>query len=295
MKDQGGLKWVLLAALSLIWGSSFILMKRGLTAFPPDQVAAIRMSVAFLASGLLALPKLRELQRNKIKYMAVVGMVGSGIPAFLFALAQTRISSYLAGMLNTLTPLFTLMIGAVLFHSRFTTRQIIGVLIGFAGAAGLVFIRSTGSIDSESFYTLLIVVATVCYAISVNTVKHYLSTQHSILISAVGLTLIGIPYLTYLLTTDFAQRVVSHPQAMPAMLSLVTLSVFGTALSNLLFFRLVKDSGALFASAVTYLMPIVALAWGIADGESFHPMHVVALATILCGVALINWPERLKK
>jgi len=295
MKERGGLKWVLLAVLSLIWGSSFILMKRGLQAYPPDQVAAIRMSVAFLASGLLAIPKLRELEWTKVKYMAVVGMVGSGIPAFLFALAQTRISSYLAGMLNALTPLFTLMIGALLFHSRFTNRQIAGVLIGFAGASGLVLIRSTGSLDSELFFTLLIVLATVCYAISVNTVKHYLSTQHSILISAVGLTLVGIPYLSYLLTTDFTQRVVSHPQAVPALLSLVTLSVFGTALSNLLFFRLVKDSGALFASAVTYLMPIIALGWGIADGESLHPMHIVALATILVGVALINWPQRMKK
>lgn len=295
MNQHKGLKWILLAVLSLIWGSSFMLMKRGLIAFTPDQVASIRMSVAFIASSLLAIPKWKELEWSKVKYMSVVGIFGSGIPALLFAVAQTRISSYLAGMLNALTPLFTLLLGAILFHSKFTNRQITGVLIGFFGATGLVFIRSAGSLESDMFFTLLIVIATVCYSVSVNTVKHYLSTQHSMLISAVGLALVGIPYLCYLLSTDFTSRLSTHPQAVTSLLSIVTLSVFGTALSNLLFFRLVKESGTLFASAVTYLMPIIALAWGIIDGEPLHPLHIVALATILIGVGLINWPERQTK
>jgi len=240
-----GLNWTILVLLSLIWGSSFILMKRGLVAFSPDQVAAIRMSVACLASSLIAIRRFRNLEWNSVKYMAVVGLVGSGIPAFLFATAQTRISSYLAGMLNALTPVFTILIGSIVFRSRFTNRQLWGVLIGFIGASGLVFIRSKGGIQSDLFFTLLIVLATACYGMSVNTVKHRLSGQDTLLISAVGLIIVGIPYGIYLFQTDFLEVLETHPQAAMALTSLVTLSVFGTALSNLLFFRLVKNAGPL--------------------------------------------------
>jgi drug/metabolite transporter (DMT)-like permease len=286
---SSGWNWAVLVLLSLIWGSSFVLMKRGLKAFSPDQVAAIRMSVACLASSLIAIRRFKNLEWKYVKYMAVVGMVGSGIPAFLFATAQTRISSYLAGMLNALTPVFTILIGSILFQSRFTTRQLWGVLIGFIGASGLVFIRSQGSIQSDLFFTLLIVLATACYGLSVNTVKHKLSGQDTLLISAIGLIIVGVPYGIYLFQTDFIYVLNNHPQASMALGSLVTLSVFGTALSNLLFFRLVKNAGPLLASAVTYLMPLVALAWGVVEGEPLHPAHIAAMGTILIGVGLINW------
>jgi len=197
--------------------------------------------VACLASSLIALRRFRNLEWKYVKYMAVVGMVGSGIPAFLFATAQTRISSYLAGMLNALTPVFTILIGSFIFRSRFNNRQLWGVLIGFIGACGLVFIRSKGSIQSDLFFTLLIVLATACYGLSVNTVKHRLSGQDTLLISAVGLIIVGLPYGIYLFQTDFVDVLYNHPQASKAFASLVTLSVFGTALSNLLFFRLVKE------------------------------------------------------
>ncbi|MFM1744261.1 MAG: hypothetical protein RLZZ630_198 [Bacteroidota bacterium] len=268
-------------------------MKRGLTAFSPDQVAAIRMSVACLASSLIALRRFRNLEWKYVKYMAVVGLVGSGIPAFLFATAQTRISSYLAGMLNALTPVFTILIGSIVFRSRFTNRQLWGVLIGFIGASGLVFIRSKGSIQSDLFFTLLIVLATACYGMSVNTVKHRLSGQDTLLISAVGLIIVGIPYGIYLFQTDFIDILNNHPKASMAFTSLITLSLFGTALSNLLFFRLVKNAGPLLASAVTYLMPLVALAWGLFEGEPLHPAHIAAMVTILLGVGLINWQGKL--
>ncbi len=283
-----GSKWVMLILLTLIWGSSFILMKRGLVGFRPDQVAAIRMTVACLASLPFAFSKLKTVKWEHAKYMAVVGAVGSGIPAFLFATAQTRISSYLAGMLNALTPVFTLMLGTLFFHSKFTTRQTIGVLIGFVGAAGLVFIRSGGGINSDMFYAFLIVIATCCYGISVNTIKTFLSGQETLVISSVSLLVVGIPYGTYLFTTDFLDRFSTVPGAPMAFLSLATLSIFGTALSNVLYFQLVKTSGPLFASAVTYLMPIIALGWGLLDGEVLHPLHLVALSAILGGVMLIN-------
>lgn len=288
MKQFSAMKWIFLILLAVIWGSSFILMKKGLTAFAPEQVAAIRMSVACIASSLLAIRRFKNLEWKYVKYMAVVGAVGSGIPAFLFALAQTKISSYLAGMLNSLTPLFTMMIGIVVFRNKFNSRQMTGVMIGFLGAAGLLFIRSNGALSAEGIFAALCVIATFCYGLSVNTIRQYLSSQDSLLISSVGLIIVGIPYGIYLFSTDFTERLVTLPQAPMAFASLATLSIFGTALSNLMFFRLVKTSGPLFASSVTYLMPLIALFWGIVDGEVLHPAHILAMILILGGVGLIN-------
>ncbi|MBL7924453.1 MAG: EamA family transporter [Bacteroidia bacterium] len=292
IRKATGNKWFLLFALALIWGSSFILMKKGLTAFAPDQVASIRMLVACLASLPLGFSRLKTLKWEHARYMAVVGAVGSGIPAFLFATAQTRISSYLAGMLNALTPVFTLMLGSLFFHSKFSNRQISGVLIGFMGAAGLVFVRSGGGVGADAFFAALIVIATCCYGISVNTIKTFLSGQDTLLISSVSLLVVGIPYGIYLFTTDFTTRLFTHPEAGMAFASLATLSVFGTALSNVLYFHLVKTAGPLFASAVTYLMPVIALAWGLSDGELLHPLHLLAMLAILLGVGLISWKGR---
>lgn len=294
MKKVLSLKWVMLILLALIWGSSFILMKRGLVGFPPDQVAAIRMVIACIASSLFALRRFKDLKIGSIKYMAVVGAVGSGIPALLFAVAQTKLSSYLAGMLNALTPVFTMMLGVFFFRSRFTNRQILGVFIGFLGAAGLVLVRSGGGISGEAGFALLIVLATCCYGLSVNTIKTFLADQDAILISAVSLLVVGIPYGIYLSTTDFSVRLFELPEAKMAFISLATLSIFGTAFSNILYFNLVKMAGPLFASAVTYLMPIIALSWGLADGETLNPVHLLALMAILAGVALISWKGELR-
>lgn len=282
-------KWLLLTALALIWGSSFILMKKGLVVYTPGQVAGIRMTVAAAASLLLASKRLRKLDFSKVRYMAVVGLVGSGIPAFLFATAQTRISSYLAGMLNALTPVFTLLIGSLFFHSRFKGWQVLGVMIGFVGAAGLIFVRANGGLNTESAFAALIVIATCCYGISVNTIKTFLAEQDSLVISTVALCIVGIPYAAYLFSTDFLHRLTNIPGASQAFVSLVLLSVFGTAISNVLYFRLVKVAGPLFASAVTYLMPVIALGWGLADGEKLHPLHLPAMMLILAGVGLISY------
>lgn len=288
VSQKSNVKWIMLAVLALIWGSSFILMKQGLKGFRPDQVASIRMLVACIATLPMGIRKFKDLTFDKARYMAVVGAVGSGIPAFLFATAQTRISSYLAGMLNSLTPVFTMVLGLIFFRSKFTWMQMLGVFVGFLGAAGLIFIRSGGGISSDAFYASLIVIATCCYGISVNTIKSFLAGQDTLLISSVSLLVVGIPYGIYLFTTDFLDRFQTVPDAWWAFGCLATLSVFGTALSNILYFHLVKVSGPLFASAVTYLMPVVALAWGLFDNEVFHPLHLIAFLAILAGVMLIN-------
>lgn len=285
-------KWLMLGLLASIWGSSFILMKKGLLIYTPGQVAGIRMSVAALASFVFASRRLKQIEYSKLKYMAVVGWVGSGLPALLFATAQTRISSYLAGMLNALTPVFTLMLGSLFFRSTFRSIQVAGVMIGFIGAAGLIFVRSGGGLQSDAAFAALIVIATCCYGISVNTIKSFLGGQDALLISAVALFLVGIPYAVYLFSTDFVYRLSEVPGGIRAFLSLALLSVMGTAVSNVLYFKLVKISGPLFASAVTYLMPVIALGWGLADGEQLHPLHLPAMLLILAGVGLISYSGR---
>ena len=288
MKPSKSIKWIYLFALSLIWGSSFILMKRGLISFRPDQLASIRMMVACFATFPLIAGKLKEIPSEKWKYIFIVGVFGSGLPALLFATAQTHVSSSVAGMLNGLTPVFTLLIGAAIFKLRFSLFQKLGVAIGFIGAAGLVFLRADGSIEFNFFFAGLIVLATLFYGLSVNTIKGQLSSINSLVISGAGLLFVGIPYTIYLFTTDFLERFSTMPEANFSFGCIFTLALFGTAVSNYLYFQLVKIAGPLFASIVTYLIPIVAMCWGFADGERINGIQVVAMVAILGGVGLIT-------
>ena len=287
MEPRKSIKWIYLVLLSLIWGSSFILMKRGLVSFRPDQLASIRMMVACFATLPLIFSKLRDIPKDKWKFIFIVGVFGSGLPALLFATAQTHVSSSVAGMLNGLTPVFTLLIGAAIFKLRFNLFQKLGVAVGFLGAAGLVFLRADGSIEFNFFYAALIVLATLFYGLSVNTIKGKLSSINSLVISGSGLLFVGIPYTIYLFTTDFLERFNTMPEAKFSFGCIFTLALFGTAISNYLYFQLVKIAGPLFASIVTYLIPIVAMCWGFADGERINGIQILAMVAILGGVGLI--------
>jgi drug/metabolite transporter (DMT)-like permease len=295
MAGRFPVKWMLLFLLALIWGSSFILMKKGLLVFRPEQVAAIRISVACIATFPFIAGKLKDIPVKALPYIAVVGLVGSGIPAYLFATAQTKINSSLAGMLNGLTPVFTLLIGSFFFRTKFTWWQIAGVLTGFVGAAGLILVRADGEIGKDAGYALLIVLATIGYGVSVNTIKSHLGSVNSFVISGVSLLFVGIPYIFYLAGSDFFFRLNSVEGAGWSFAAVATLGFVGTAISNILYFQMVKISSPLFASAVTYLIPVVALIWGMSDGEEFHPLHMLAMCLILGGVALISRPKPAQK
>ena len=287
-------KWIYLIILSLIWGSSFILMKRGLLYFHPNQVAALRMLVAFIVAFPFCLRQLTKIERSRWKYIAVVGIFGSGIPAILFTTAQTRVNSSLAGMLNSLAPVFTMLIGAFFFRTRFSGLQIWGVIAGFLGAAALVLINAQGNISADAEFALLIVLATAFYGISVNTIKAHLGDINSFVISGFALMLVAIPYGIYLFSTDFTHRLATVPHAWLGFAYVATLAILGTAVSNILYFQLVKIASPLFASAVTYLIPIVALMWGVADGEALNFLHIPAMLFILGGIALISYKKGTK-
>jgi len=286
-KNQSYQAWFILIILAIIWGSSFILIKRGLVAFPADQVAAIRLIVSFIFISPFAIIWLRKIPRDKRVYCILVGFVGTGIPAFLFAFAQTHISSSMAGMLNTLTPVFVLVLGQLFFKLSVNNYKKIGIAIGFVGALMLV-LSSADTPGQFSKYSMLIVLATVCYAISVNIMHKYLAAVNSIAITTMALLFVGPPAGVYLFTTDFIDRMLFHDDALMSVGSIALLALFSTTIATVIFNKLVQMTGAIFSSAITYLIPIVALIWGFVDGEQLLLVHFAGLAAILCGIYLIN-------
>lgn len=279
----------LLIVLSLIWGTSFILIKQGLKVFSPDVVGALRVSAASLFLLPLALPKLKELKQGDHFKLLVSGMMGIFIPAFLFAWAQTQLNSSLAGILNTLSPLWTMILGALFFTQRFRGFAILGIIISFTGTILLALSRSGSSIIGFNMYALLIVVACALYGANLNWVKFKIHGLGSIAITSVSLLFIGPLGAAYLfLFTDFTTTLTTAPGAWKAFGFVVLLALMSTAVANLLFMKLVRISTPLFASSVTYIMPIVAVMWGVIDGEKLLPGHFLGMAAILGGVYLAN-------
>lgn len=285
-------KWILMILLALIWGSSFILMKRGLIDFSPTQVASVRMLTAFICLLPFVISQIPKIEPHQWKYIFATGILGNGIPAFLFTIAQTEVPSFMAGMLNSLTPLFTLIIGYFIFHSDVSFNKIAGVAVGLAGAISLILMNSGGSVAHVTWYPLLIVAATIMYGCSVNIIRHKLQNVEAIHISGFALWVVGPPTGIYLFTTDFIQKLNQNPHALVSLGYVLLLGIFGTAISIVLFNKLIKMSGALFASSVTYLIPIVAMLWGFSDHESLTIWHLVALGAILGGVYLINLKKK---
>lgn len=279
----------LLIVLSLIWGTSFILIKQGLKYFPPDVVGALRVSAASLFLLPLALPRLREMKRGDSSKLFVSGLMGIFFPAFMFAWAQTQISSSVAGILNTLSPVWTMIFGVLLFNQRFKGYALLGVIISFGGSVLLAISRSGGSITGINVYALLIVGACALYGANLNWIKFKISGLGSLTITSVSLLYIGPLAIIYLLgTTDFVTIVTQTPKAWHGLAFVLLLALMSTAVANLLFVKLISISTPLFASSVTYIMPIVAVMWGVIDGEQLYAGHLIGMAAILGGVYLAN-------
>ena len=280
--------WGLLFLLGLVWGSSFILIKRGLTAFSPAEVGALRIASASVFLVPVALPALRKLSRRHLKLLAFIGLFGSLGPAFLFAFAQTQLSSSVTGILNAVTPLNVLLLGAAFFGRRITQPEIVGLGVGLVGTVILVLAGSSGNLNGINFYSLLIVAATICYGFNTNIIKNYLSDLKPTVITAVSLLLAGPPAIIYLFSaSDFVEKAASGTAGWP-LAAIMLLGVVGTALALIAFNKLVQIRTAVFASSVTYLVPMVAIAWGVLDGESLSVWHLVGMIAILGGVYVAN-------
>ena len=296
--NNRAISWIILIVLSLVWGSSFILMKQGLKAFSSDEVASIRITIAsaFMLPFLIKHYKI-DLKKNA-KGLLLMGVFGNLIPAFLFTKAETQISSSLTGMLNALTPMFTIMIGMIAFNHKISKNQIIGVLVGFLGAIALVALGDNKENDQTKniMYSLLVAAATLCYAISVNGIKAYLGHVNSLTATVWSFTLIGPIAAIYLFGfTDVINHATQHPEGLKSLGYITILAVFGSALSVVIFNVLIKLSGSVFASSCTYLIPIVAIGWGLFDDEAINLFQVLAVIVIIAGIWMINSTKKLEK
>ena len=287
--------WVLLGVLSLIWGTSFILMKKGLTVFSALELGAARVSVAALLLLPFALREVGRVERSRLKWLALSGTVGTLIPACLFAYAETRQASGLAGVLNALTAVFALLVGALLFGQRLTGLRVLGIALGLAGTVVLMLLGGSGDAATtpeatgNAWYGLYIVAATVGYGLSVNVIKHRLHAMTPMAVTSLLLLIIGGPALAYLLLgTGFVHKLAIVPGAWAAFGYIALLATLSTALATVLFNMLIQRSTTLFASSSTYLIPIVALGWGALDGEAFNLWHALGMVIILAGVAVIH-------
>ncbi len=280
--------WLILILISLIWGSSFILMKRGLEVFSDFQVANMRIFFSMLTLLPLALFYLQKVSRKDLIPIALVAVIGSGIPPFLFTIAQTQITSAATGVLNALTPLFALIVGILVFKNAFHRKQFTGVLVGFIGAISLLLMAPTLDEGGNHWYGLFVVAATICYAFSVNVIKKYCQNISPITLNILVFSIIGPFAGIMLFSTDFVSLLSTGPKAWEAFAYVLILAVLGTAFATILFFQLVQQTDAIFASTTTYLIPIVAVLWGLFDGESIGWEYLIGLGLILSGVYLVS-------
>ena len=281
--------WIILLVLSVVWGSSFILMKKGLEAFSSDEVAALRIGIAFLFLLPFYVRYNRIDFKKNWKGLVLMGVFGNLIPAFLFTKAETQISSSLTGMLNALTPLFTVLVAFFWFRSRFTGLQLTGILTGMLGAVMLLYFNEGGDVSKNNLYSLLVVAATLCYAISVNGIKHYLSGMNSTEATVGAFTITGPLALIYLFwQTDFVNDLKVNDIAVSSLGYVSILAIVGSALSVIVYNTLIKQAGTVFASTCTYLIPIVAVFWGILVEESVNLLQISGIIIVILSVYLIN-------
>ena len=283
--ENKNLKWILLSVLALIWGSSFILIKKGLLGLSPYQLGALRIifaAIFLLAIGFKTIP---TIARHKWKYIALTSLFGTFIPAFLFSIAETEIDSSITAILNSLTPVNTLIIGMILFGLGVKRSQIWGVIMGFIGSSILVFNGASNHPEQNYYYAILVIIASICYATNVNLVKKYLSDLSPLAISTGNFLVMLFPALIILFSTGFSEIILAD-ETQNAMFYIAILGVIGTGVANIIFYHLIQISSPIFATSVTYLIPIVAFFWGLLDNESLSFVQFIGAFVILIGVYL---------
>jgi len=278
--------YLILFSLALIWGSSFILMKRGLEEYSDFQVAALRLFIAFLSLTPFIYQAFKKLKKKYIFPLFISGVIGNGVPAFLFTKAQTSLESSFVGILNSLTPVFTLLLGFFFFKARISNINVFGVLLGFFGAA-ILYYSEISDFYNLNVDVLLVIIACLFYGFSINIIKKYLKELDSLHIAALSFLYVGPFAAYYIFNTDFI-NIVNTDSGFYSLIYIIILAILGTSISVVLFNKLIKESSAIFASSVTYLIPIVAIFWGWIENESIRNEHFLGVIIILFGVYLVN-------
>lgn len=288
-------KWGTLVILSLIWGSSYILIKKGLTGLTPIQLGSLRVIVTTIIIAPIGYQKIKHIPRQKMKWVALSAFVGSFFPAYLFAFAETEISSSITAVMVSLTPLFTLLISVFVFGEELLKKQVFGVLIGFTGIIVLI----NNELFASSFnilYIMFIVLAAFCYAINANVLKYKLSNIPALGIVFMSFLFMFIPAFIILCFSDFPfSDFTSDPLIIESIIYIIILSLFGTAIAKVLYIKLLAISTPVFSVSTTYLMPVVAIFWGLLDGEEFKLTQFTGTAIILLGVYLVTKKKAPKK
>ena len=281
-------KWLLLIILSVIWGSSFILIKKSLDHFSPYQVGALRVLIAGIILMPVAVSKYRLFPKRHLKWLILAAFTGNFIPMFLFPIAETQISSSIAGIINSMMPIFVIIVGALIWKFETTKRQMTGVFISFTGVCLLAF-GGDDSTQFKIFPIFLLLLATLCYAMSTTTVKSKLMDVSSTVLSAFVFSFVlFLPSLIALLSTGFVSQFTFTKENMIGLGFVSLLSVFGTGLAMMMNYRLLKVSTPLFASTVTLLMPIVAIIWGVLDGEKLTAVQFAGTIVIIAGLIFLR-------
>ncbi len=287
-KDITLQNWLLLFFLALIWGSSFILIKRALMVLEPMQLACFRIAITCIAFLPYTIMIRKQLDWSKWLMFLLVGLTTTGIPSFCFAFAQKYMSSASAGILNSLTPIFTLLVSVIVFKAKFQWGKLAGVLLGFAGAGLLVYNTGQGNLQGNVIGFLIILIATICYGFNANLVKQYFPNTKPLEVSAGAFSLVGIPAVLYLLFNKSTYTLLANSDNYMGLLAVTVLSLMCTLLANLLFYGLVQKTNAVFSSSVTFLIPLVAALWGLWDGEPLGVYHLISMLCILGALLILR-------
>lgn len=282
-------KWLYLSLLSVVWGSSFILIKKALIGLTPLQLGALRTLFAGIFLLIVGFSYLKKIRKPQWKWIAISALLGTFIPAFLFAFAETQIDSAVASILNATTPIVTLLLGAILFKIVFSKNQLIGVMAGLVGSLLLIWSGADVNPNQNYWYSTLVLAASVCYALNVNILKKYLQGLPAMAIAAGNFIVLVVPAFIVLLFSGFFSLTFKDNTVLHESLGyLLILAIVGTAMAKVMFNKLVQVSTPVFASSVTYTIPVMALLWGLLDGERFTLLQAGSAAFILFGVVLTN-------
>ncbi len=287
--DKNTKKWIYLFLLSGIWGSSYILIKKGLIGLSPIQLACFRIVITSFILVFFGLRHVKNLSRDQWKWLSVTGFFGTFFPTFLFAYSETKIDSSVVAVLNGLTPLFTLFIAVFFFSYTFRKLQFLGVAVGLLGTVMLIYDEYSSKSFSNANYSLLVLIASLCYGFNVNILKYKLKGVSSIGIAIGNFLAITPPALILLVLSDFSWNTFyKEEDVITSLLFVFILASMGTALAKVMFNELVAISSPVFSVSTTYLLPIVAIGWGILDGESFGISKFLSAFIILIGIYLIT-------
>ncbi len=282
------IKWVYLGILALVWGSSFILMKKALIGLAPIQLGALRILITAIFLLLIGFKSLKQIQKHQWKYIAYTAILGTFFPAFMFAFAVSYLDSSIVAILNSLTPFNTLIFGALVFGFSFKKKQLIGIFIGLIGTLILILNGANLNPDQNYWFAFLIFLASIGYAFNVNMIKKHLNEVSALSITAGNFVLMIVPAFAVLVSTGFFTEFELTKTNMASLGYISVLAVLGTGIAKVLFNKIVQMTSPIFASSVTYLIPLVAVCWGVIDGENLSFTQAIAGVVILLGVYLVN-------